>query len=492
MPSRREHPFTLDALEPRTLLAAAPITFTDGDGTEVRITLSGNGDMALVGDDLQLTGTDQGTRLTLTARGGADGRATLDDITSDGALQQINGKILDLTGDITLAGSAKTLKLGDFLPGSGHTLTLGGTEEAKPVSITLKRVADLSLDSGMPIKSLKVDDWEDNGGDNVITAPEVDKIDSKEDLHVNLRLQTGDEGEAELGKVTVDEALSGDWFVDGKAKSIKAGSITTDFLAAIAGDLDKLESDGDFSGTVAATSINKVTVDDDLDHAMILAGADLGDDGQFGGAGDNEDLFFRGTMGNVMIKGQVIDSVLASGLDPANGVFGDGDDFITGKNRSTIGRIKVNGTADNDSVFAAGDFKNVNVGNTNVDPAGDPRFLLASTDPDEDPPVIEAALANDTGDPNDGITSDPEIHGRVTDLGRVASFRVGIDDMELEDFEGILNLLEPNGTFELERAKLEQINEGPFTAGLHTIHFVARDEVGNTSAIFTVAFVFAP
>ena len=120
------------------------------------------------------------------------------------------------------------------------------------------------------------------------------------------------------------------------------------------------------------------------------------------------------------------------------------------------------------------------------------RQMLASTDDDLDAPVITARLSNNTGDPNDAVTSDPTIIGRVTDLGAINSFRVGIDDDELDDFAGIGNLIEANGTFELLRSRIEQINSGPLSAGAHTINFYARDDANNIAPIYTIAFVFVP
>jgi hypothetical protein len=474
-------------------MSSPPFTFTDGDGTEVKVKLSGNGTLNPVADgdtfDLILTGTDQDTKLTITSKSGGDGRATIDDISSDGAIEKISAKKTDISGDVTLAGNAKTIKLGDFLAGNPHTMTIGGTSSAKRVSLTLRRVTGLNLTSGTALKEIDVTDWEIDGDADLVRAPIIKELDSKEDFHADVRLEDTAEEEAFLGSVDVDGTISGVWFVDGDANELEANEFATTFRFNAHGRLKEIDSNGDLGGTVTATRINKVIVKRDLVQAIILGGADMGDDGAFGGTGEDEDLFFRGDIGKVDINGQVIDSVLAAGLDPVNGTFGDGDDFVTGKKGSSLGKVSVTGTATNDSLFAAGDFKNIKIGGTKVDPAGDPRFLLASTDPDEDAPVIQAQLRNNTGDPNDNVTSDPTIIGRITDLGRIETFRVGIDDMELEDFESVHGLLEPNGTFELLRSRIENINEGPLTLGAHTINFVARDEIGNISAIFAVPII---
>lgn len=484
----------LEPLEPRCLLSAQPILYTDLDGTAVKISLAGNGAMSLTpnAETLTLTGADQGTRLRITTKGG-DGRTVLGSIVVDGAIKSITGTGVDLTGNISIAGSIRAMKLGDMLAGSPHTLTIGGTAAAKPASLNLRRVTDLSIDTHTPVNTLAVTDWDDTGTDDLIAAPGLKNVTSKEDLAPSVRLESDQPGDAALGKVRLKGVLSGVWSINGDVSSISAGSTAAGFRINVLGQLNKLATKSDFHGVLAAVDIGSVSIGGNASDAKLLAGADLGADAQIGGSGDARDLYFQGTIGNVSIKGQATGSVIGAGLDPANAVFGDGDDFVTGKIRSTIKSLRVVGIADSQSLFAAGQFNRPpRVGGTRIDPAGDPRFLLASTAPDETPPVITAALRNDTGNPSDNITSDPTIVGRVTDLGTVRTFMVGIDAAALDAFASIRSLVNPDGTFELLRAKIEKINGGPLTPGPHTINFLAKDEIGNTAALFTVTFVFAP
>lgn len=487
-------PSRLETLEDRILFAAAPITFVDGDGTNVRITLAGNGAMMLVDGDLTVTGADQGTRLNITTKGG-DGRTTLGSISVSGAVKSITAKKTDFTGDISILGSVRTLTLGDFLAGSQHQMTIGGTAAAPPAKINLGRVNDLSIDSDTPIASLAVIDWDDAGDDDEIEAPQLKKATSKEDFAPGGEIVGDDDGEGYLGKVTVKGMLAGSWYVDGNAAGVTAGGTAAGFRMNVLGKLNKLTTTnaGDFRGVVAAYDIGSVSIAGDVIDAVILAGADLGEDIELGGSGEDADLFFSGVFSKLTVKGTVTNSTFGAGLDPANGVLGDGDDFITGKNASSFNAMNIRGVADADTRFAAGRFGGrPKVGGTTIDPNGDPRFLLASLTPDNTPPVITADLENDTGTPDDNITGDPTIVGRVIDLGRVQTFRFGVDDDELNDFVSIRGLIESDGTFELSRAAIEKANKGPLTPGAHTINFLAQDEIGNTAAIFTVAFVFVP
>ena len=485
-------PSRLEQLEDRNLLAAAPITFVDGDGTTVKISLSGNGAMVLNGADLAITGADQGTKLTISNKGG-DGRTTLGSITVSGAIKSISAKTTDFTGDISILGSVRTLELGDFLAGNEHQLTVGGTANASAANFTFGRVVDLSIDSNTPIGSLTVTDWDDTNGDDLIETPELKKVKSKEDFAPSGIIISDEEGEGYLGKMTVENLLGGTWYVDGDSAGIDTGSTAPTFKMNVLGKMSGLKVDTDFSGILAAYNIGSVDISGNVVNALILAGADLGTDMELGGSGDEADLFFSGDFSKLSVKGGITTSTFGAGLDPFNGVIGDGDDFVVGKTNSSFGSINVRGLADGQTRFAAGKFSGKpKIGGTSLDPNGDPRFILASTVLDETPPVIFAELRTNTGDPNDNITSDATIVGRVIDLGSVKTFKFGVDDDELKDFSNIVKLIEPDGTFELLRSAIEKVNKGPLSVGLHTINFLAMDEIGNTAAIFSVAFVFAP
>ena len=109
---------------------------------------------------------------------------------------------------------------------------------------------------------------------------------------------------------------------------------------------------------------------------------------------------------------------------------------------------------------------------------------------DIDPPVIAAALDNDTGaNTADGLTSDPTVRGSVTDASSIAAFRAGFDATEPERFFDVLTELEPDGSFTLDPPDLAAIAGATLAEGAHTLHLVAVDSFGNTSGSFDVAFM---
>lgn len=472
------------------------LNYYDDDGTRVTLKLAGNGSGTLTkntdGYSITLTGTDPGTVLTITTNKSGDGRATLHDITSNGAMKTINAPRADISGDVTLTGSASSITLGNIIGDGPHTITIGGTSLAKPGRVTLGAVAAASLRSGMPIKTLSVLDWDAPTGGDEITAPWIERVRSKADFAAGLTLSGENTSKSVLKQVDVSGAIGSvsggvPWRITGAAGTISAGDVLGGWSCAVSKKVSSLRVARIYSGNLAADAIDKVYIKGDMAGGRVLAGADLGADGKLGGNVENMDLFFRGSIGSFRVNGKMIDSVLGAGLDPADAEFnnegGPQNDFITGRTKSAIKSIRVGGEANN-SLFGAGAFpKKVRIQGTTFNPlgAGDPRFLTAST-ADTDPPLVVVSLNNDTGESDsDGLTNDFSVTGRVTDIGFIASFRAGLDNKPLDKFRSVLTLLDPSGVFTITRARLESINGAPLADGEHTLNLRAIDDRGNVT-----------
>jgi Bacterial Ig-like domain len=104
------------------------------------------------------------------------------------------------------------------------------------------------------------------------------------------------------------------------------------------------------------------------------------------------------------------------------------------------------------------------------------------------PPIfkIETALARDTGKSNrDRYTYNPNVTGKVKGDGEVVKFVAGIDDKPLE-FDILDSLV--NGNFNLDRDRLEEINQGLLIDGKHTLKLQATDGEGNISNLVEFEF----
>jgi hypothetical protein len=101
-------------------------------------------------------------------------------------------------------------------------------------------------------------------------------------------------------------------------------------------------------------------------------------------------------------------------------------------------------------------------------------------------PVITAQLTSDTGTSNsDKITFNPAINGTVLDASKVAGFTASFDGV---NYVNILPQIQANGTFSLDKTQLATVAGKSLVDGNYTLHLIAKDEFGNTSQDYNLAF----
>lgn len=102
------------------------LTLNDADGTQVTFSLSGPGLGEVIKDgsnwDLKVTGTTASSAVTITTRGGGNGRVTLNDVHVFGPLVAFTAAKTDLTGTLAIDGP---VSIPGLLPG---TITLGSIQ----------------------------------------------------------------------------------------------------------------------------------------------------------------------------------------------------------------------------------------------------------------------------------------------------------------------------------------------------------------------------
>jgi hypothetical protein len=123
-----------------------------------------------------------------------------------------------------------------------------------------------------------------------------------------------------LGGATIkNQIIGGTWDVGGSAGAIAAGSTASAWKANFIGDVSGLTISGDLRGVLAARSFGAVVVKGNLDHTVLLAGADLGSDASLGGAGEAADTFGPGSILSLKVEGA------AAGARSLLGAFGAAD-----------------------------------------------------------------------------------------------------------------------------------------------------------------------
>jgi hypothetical protein len=361
-------------------------SLTDSDGSLVTFILTGGGTGHVTDSggvvNLTLDNTTARSNLSIVARGGEDRLTTVGNITINGPINVISASTVNLTGNLTINGDARTILLRDITGPSA--ITIGGTT---PVVLRAANVANATINSTAPIRSLLVTSWVDNDATaDVITAPYITALVSRGEFAAGLSLSgVGAAGDITLRSAVITGDLSAtDWSITGNATSIVTrGSIGADWTARISGSLRVLNVLGSFAGDVVANSINTLAVRGDVsaasvvtldtlnvislrgnvDHSTFQTGVYVGADGSLGGGDDG---FEGGVIRVISVTGNVTASTFAAGVDLANGVYGTG---------GRISAIAVRGEADADSRFVAEILpRAVRIGNALVLPASDPRF----------------------------------------------------------------------------------------------------------------------
>jgi hypothetical protein len=104
---------------------------------------------------------------------------------------------------------------------------------------------------------------------------------------------------------------------------------------------------------------------------------------------------------------------------------------------------------------------------------------------DKTGPLLGLDLINDLN----GVTDDPLIGGTITDTNRVTRFKAGLEGKAEADYFNIRGTIGNDGSFTLDKGRLEEINNGPLNDGLHTLSFFAKDKWNNitrSSIVFTL------
>jgi 6-phosphogluconolactonase (cycloisomerase 2 family) len=177
---------------------AKALIYTDADGTIVTLTprgavatvaLSGGmpqqtntlAGLKIAGADLAaaailLTGTTAASSLTITTTKGTVAGAAVGTIVCYSSLGTLAAPTIDLTQRLWVGGTLGKLALDDIA--GPCTIWIGGSETAKtPVTMTFDQVADLRVDSAMPIRSVTAAEWlNPTGAPSGITAPWVGSL----------------------------------------------------------------------------------------------------------------------------------------------------------------------------------------------------------------------------------------------------------------------------------------------------------------------------
>jgi hypothetical protein len=290
-----------------------PFTVDLGSGRTAVFTLtSGTGTISQSGSeiDLEITASSASAALSVAVKGG--GTVALGNVDVTGSLKSIKATAVTISNALTITGSLGTAKLGDIA---------GNVDVAEGIGSLVAGQLDGTLSAG-----------------------------------------------GTVGKLTLG-AVNGQINVLGNITSLTTGDVSGSIYSA--GFLGRAKV-GNVSGLIAAASeiVSLSTLN--ITNATVLAGANLGDDGQVGGTGFNADTYGAGTIASLRAAGAINNSFVGAGVVPGSSGFGSSDDTSAGA--SVIKTISASGGATG-TKFEASAF-GVAALPKKINPTTDSRFIV--------------------------------------------------------------------------------------------------------------------
>ena len=199
--------------------ARTPAIYVDASGDAVKVSLKGPGtgrvrfDSARPADafEIELDGTTEASALSIKAAGGGTPTGA---VLVNGPIKSITGKAADLTGDMSISGTVRQIRLRNA--SGGHTV---GVEGGGLASLAFAEVADLSVQSGAEIRAIRALSWRDTDDVvDVISAPAIGSIRAGEfSADVETRV---------LGSLRAAALTSSDVLVEDSIGTVSAASVT--------------------------------------------------------------------------------------------------------------------------------------------------------------------------------------------------------------------------------------------------------------------------
>lgn len=304
------------------------VTF-ERDDSPVRVRLAGAGQATVtdVGGELvlDLTGTTTRSTLVVTSRGEP---VVIRSLTADGSMNGILALGASLSGDLTIAGSVRTMFFHSDLD-TENVISIGpGLAGRSGVTIRFGQVSNLSISSASSLSTVIVSEWKDKGGAaDRIEAPSIRTLlvrgDRRNgivgDFEASLDLDGSDGALYALTTALVFGGASGvDWDIDGNAIKIDVRGAVDDFDLDVDGAITSLRFGDVADADVVADAVRILFAKrwlagdislDRLDVLTILGDARNGLSGDLGadlniGRGDADETVIK----KALVRGRILAS----------------------------------------------------------------------------------------------------------------------------------------------------------------------------------------
>lgn len=302
-----------------------PLTVTMPNGNTVTFSLRGLGFGQVVNADGRIFVALQGTTTQSLFRIDPAKRnlgASISGLTVNGSLKELIADRIGVDGNVTISGAVGKVILGNI---AHSTFQINGF--GVDVSIQLGQVTDSSLTSRTPIRSLTVDRWRDTDlTPDTLSTPYIETLSSHGDFEAGVSTTTSHKGFS-IKRLVTSGHISGTWSVRGSVNELQVGSIAADFTGTFRGVLNSVMVRGNAGGTFGSGNIKRMIVGGNLVGATYLAGASLGANGVLDGT-SVDDTFTAAHIGLIEVRGQMINSNVAAGMQTTDGIIGNSDDQL--------------------------------------------------------------------------------------------------------------------------------------------------------------------
>ncbi|MEY4764304.1 MAG: hypothetical protein RI907_977, partial [Pseudomonadota bacterium] len=420
---------------------------------------------------LQLTGT---TALSLVTLNVSDNtHIQLSQISVSGAVGGLDLSLGDLHGSALFQGNVGSLQLGQV---QGANIQAQG---AGAFSFKADNVVSSTLQTASTLASIDVQSW--TGAGSQLSAAGIKALNTLGDFSADLAVSGSGVTDYALNTVTIGGQVTGGvWAVHGRSKAVSLGSAGPDWQANFTGALSLLASRGNLGGQINLPAVQTVQVGGSAQSLRMAVGANLGDDAKLGGTGANADSFKAGTLARLRVTGNLQDSTILVGVDPVNGIWGDGNDAQLGTTQ-VVQELVIGGKVINSQVAAPGFPATVRVNGQAV-ASSTLGAWLGQQLPDAVAPQLAVALLQDSGtSASDGVTNQALLKLTASDAGGIASFRVQLDGGAAVNTAGSK---QADGTWQLNLASLAP--GGVLADGAHAVVVQAIDAAGNASTAQTL------
>lgn len=275
------------------------IVFTDADATRGRVSIAraGQATIRLLGTDLTqttnrlgftvggtvtrlasiaATDTTQETTLSVKGRGG-DNLVEGGGLTTDAGLRALAARGLNVIGNATVGGTARTVQLGRLADG---TLSVGGVPaDGVPVSIDVATAQNATVTSGSNVRSFRTGAFGNTGTRTTITAPEILAITARDAFDGNLNV---------AGRVNAAR------FADNFSGALTAASIGA---MSVRGDMTgaNVDTNAAFDPDPRSRTLGSLKVNGAINNTRVLSSGNVG---SITGGSATDSTFFAAIQGS--------------------------------------------------------------------------------------------------------------------------------------------------------------------------------------------------